>query len=76
MIPRQSGIGQVTQTGQPPLYVGFITDLTQQRALQKTVVENEQKYRSLMQNMPGVAFKYVNSILTTPCYLLAQVYWI
>ncbi|MGO2563957.1 MAG: ATP-binding protein, partial [Pseudoalteromonas nigrifaciens] len=51
------GIGQVTQTGQPPLYVGFITDLTQQRALQKTVVENEQKYRSLMQNMPGVAFR-------------------
>lgn len=57
LIPVRLGIGQVTQTGQPPLYVGFITDLTQQRALQKTVVENEQKYRSLMQNMPGVAFR-------------------
>ncbi|ASM50433.1 hypothetical protein PESP_a2465 [Pseudoalteromonas espejiana DSM 9414] len=57
LFPIRLGIGEVNQPGQMPLYVGFITDLTEQRALQQSLVEKEQKYRSLMDNMPGVAFR-------------------
>lgn len=57
LIPVRLGIGEVIQPGQKPLYVGFITDLTAQRALQNNVIESEKKYRSLMKNMPGVVFR-------------------
>ncbi|MEL0649043.1 MHYT domain-containing protein [Pseudoalteromonas agarivorans] len=57
VFPIRLGIGEVNQPGHNPLYVGFITDLTEQRALQKSLEEKEQKYRSLIDNMPGVAFR-------------------
>ncbi|MBQ4859911.1 MHYT domain-containing protein [Pseudoalteromonas sp. MMG007] len=57
VFPIRLGIGEVNQPGYNPLYVGFITDLTEQRALQKSLEEKEQKYRSLIDNMPGVAFR-------------------
>ena len=47
LFPIRLGIGEVNQPGQNPLYVGFITDLSEQRALQKSLEEKEQKYRSL-----------------------------
>jgi len=57
VFPIRLGIGEVIQPGHSPLYVGFITDLTEQRALQQSLVEKEQQYRSLMDNMPGVVFR-------------------
>jgi len=57
VFPIRLGIGEVNQPGQNPLYVGFVTDLTDQHALQKSLEEKEQKYRSLLDNMPGVAFR-------------------
>ncbi|WP_405600027.1 MULTISPECIES: MHYT domain-containing protein [unclassified Pseudoalteromonas] len=57
LFPIRLGIGEVNQPGQNPLYVGFITDLTEQRELQRNLVEKEQQYRSLMNNMPGVVFR-------------------
>ena len=57
LFPIRLGIGEVIQPGHSPLYVGFITDLTEQRALQQSLVEKEQQYRSLMDNMPGVVFR-------------------
>lgn len=57
LFPIRLGIGEVNQPDQMPLYVGFITDLTEQRALQQSLIEKEQKYRSLMDNMPGAAFR-------------------
>ncbi|MBB1385170.1 PAS domain S-box protein [Pseudoalteromonas sp. SG45-5] len=57
LFPIRLGIGEVNQPGQNPLYVGFITDLTEQRELQRSLVEKEQQYRSLMNNMPGVVFR-------------------
>jgi PAS domain S-box-containing protein len=57
LFPIRLGVGEVKLKGQTPLFVGFITDLTEQRALQASLVEKEQNYRSLMNNMPGVAFR-------------------
>ncbi|WP_286888788.1 MHYT domain-containing protein [Pseudoalteromonas sp. ESRF-bin5] len=57
LFPIRIGIGEVNQPGQTPLYVGYITDLTEQRELQRSLVEKEQKYRSLINNMPGAVFR-------------------
>ncbi|GAA61894.1 two-component member protein [Pseudoalteromonas sp. BSi20652] len=57
LFPIRLGVGEVNQPDQNPLYVGFITDLTQQRELQRNLIEKEQKYRSLINNMPGVVFR-------------------
>ncbi|WP_448247298.1 MHYT domain-containing protein [Thalassotalea agariperforans] len=57
LFPIRLGIGEVKQAGHSPLYVGFITDLTDQKALQQTLIDKEQQYRSLITNMPGVAFR-------------------
>lgn len=57
VFPIRLGIGEVEQPNQAPLYVGFITDLTEQRKLQQELIAKEQQYRSLMNNMPGVVFR-------------------
>ena len=57
LFPIRLGVGEVNQPGQNPLYVGFITDLSEQRKLQRNIIEKEQKYRSLIDNMPGVVFR-------------------
>ena len=57
LFPIRIGIGEVNQPGQTPLYVGYITDLTEQRELQRSLIEKEQKYRSLINNMPGAVFR-------------------
>ena len=57
LFPIRLGIGEATQPGQDSIFVGFITDLTEQRKLQKNLIDKEQQYRSLMDNMPGVVFR-------------------
>ena len=57
LFPIRLGIGEANQPGQESIFVGFITDLTEQRKLQKNLIEKEQQYRSLMDNMPGVVFR-------------------
>ncbi len=56
-VPLRLGVGEVLQTDLAPIYVAFISDLTEQKALQRSLVESEQRYRSLMNNLPGVAFR-------------------
>lgn len=69
LFPIRLGIGEVKQEGRESMYVGFITDLTEQRALQKDIVEKEQKYRSLMNNMPGVAFRCLKDEQRTTLFI-------
>ncbi|UTF59332.1 MHYT domain-containing protein [Gilvimarinus sp. DA14] len=56
-LPIRLGVGEVRQKGQATLYVAFITDLSAQKALQESLLEKEQQYRSLVNNLPGVAFR-------------------
>ncbi|MBB1295235.1 MULTISPECIES: MHYT domain-containing protein [unclassified Pseudoalteromonas] len=57
LFPIRLGIGEANQPGQESIFVGFITDLTEQRKLQQNLIAKEQQYRSLMNNMPGVVFR-------------------
>ncbi|RZF93445.1 PAS domain S-box protein [Pseudoalteromonas sp. CO302Y] len=56
-FPIRLGLGEAKQPDAETLFVGFITDLTQQRALQKSLEEKEQQYRTLMNNTPGAVFR-------------------
>jgi PAS domain S-box-containing protein len=69
LFPIRLGIGEVKQDDQLPMYVGFITDLTEQKALQKDIIEKEQQYRSLMNNMPGVVFRCLNNEQRTTLFI-------
>ncbi|MCF2902164.1 PAS domain S-box protein [Pseudoalteromonas sp. OFAV1] len=57
LFPIRLGLGEVKQPDKEPLFVGFITDLTEQRALQQSLEEKEKQYRTLMDNMPGAVFR-------------------
>ena len=39
------------------LFVGFISDISERKAMEKALRESEQQYRSLIGNIPGVAFR-------------------
>ncbi|ASD69623.1 MHYT domain-containing protein [Pseudoalteromonas piscicida] len=57
LVPIRLGIGEVELKDQSGFYVGFITDLTAQKQMEKALIEQETRYRTLLNNMPGVAFR-------------------
>lgn len=57
LIPIRLGVGEVELDGQPPLFVGFITDISEQRRMQSALRESEHQFRTLLGNMPGIAFR-------------------
>ncbi|MCG9759442.1 MULTISPECIES: MHYT domain-containing protein [unclassified Pseudoalteromonas] len=57
LVPIRLGVGEVELKDQSAFYVGFITDLTAQKQMEKALIEQEARYRTLLNNMPGVAFR-------------------
>ena len=55
-VPIRISIGRVPLDGDP-VFVGFINDLTQRRAMEQELQASEQRLRSLMANIPGVTFR-------------------
>ena len=55
-VPIRISIGRVPLDGDP-VFVGFINDLTQRRAMELELQASEQRLRSLMANIPGVTFR-------------------
>ncbi|MFN4029241.1 MAG: PAS domain S-box protein [Acidovorax temperans] len=55
-VPIRLSIGRVPLDGDP-VFVGFINDLTQRRAMEQELQASEQRLRSLMANIPGVTFR-------------------
>ncbi|MEO4046659.1 PAS domain S-box protein [Pseudomonas sp. CAU 1711] len=56
VLPIRLAIGKAELPGQT-LYVGFISDISERKAMEKALREREQQYRSLIGNIPGVAFR-------------------
>lgn len=58
-IPMRLAVGRVAQTeaGSEPLFVGFLIDLTDFKALERERRRGEGQLRSLISNLPGVAFR-------------------
>jgi two-component system sensor histidine kinase/response regulator len=55
-FPIRLAIGEAS-IGDEGLFVGFITDLTERKAMENTVREKDLQLRLMMNNIPGVAFR-------------------
>ncbi len=56
LVPVRLVVGRVDLPG-PPVLVGFLTDLTERRAMEQERRRGEEQLRSLVRNIPGVAFR-------------------
>lgn len=55
-FPMRLAIGE-TKLADETLFVGFVTDVSERRAIEEALRNREQQYRSLISNLPGVAFR-------------------
>ncbi|MDO6746573.1 MHYT domain-containing protein [Gilvimarinus sp. 1_MG-2023] len=56
-LPIRFGVGEVPLPHNQTMYVAFLTDLTDQQILQENLEQKEHQHRSLLNNIPGVAFR-------------------
>ncbi|MFY8273273.1 PAS domain S-box protein [Pseudoalteromonas sp. SSDWG2] len=56
-LPIHLGVGEVTLPDKDTMFVGFITDLSEHKKMQQQLAAQEHHYRTLINNMPGVAFR-------------------
>jgi two-component system, sensor histidine kinase and response regulator len=56
VFPIRLAIGEVKLPDEK-LFVGFITDLSQRKAIEAAIREKDQQIRSMMNNIPGVTFR-------------------
>lgn len=59
-VPIRLAIGHAEHAGRD-YFLAFISDITQQLAAEKTVKESEEKFRSLIGNIPGAAYRCMNT---------------
>ncbi|WP_019646099.1 PAS domain S-box protein [Novispirillum itersonii] len=55
-FPLRLAIGKAVLDDEP-VFVGFITDITQRKAMEEALRNRERQYSSLIGNLPGVAFR-------------------
>lgn len=58
-FPLRLALGE-TSVQNETLYVGFITDISDRKEMELALRESEQQYRSLIANLPGIAFRCRN----------------
>lgn len=56
LLPIRLAVGRVKLPGEP-LFVGFITDISQRCAIEESLRASEERFRSLISNLPGVTFR-------------------
>ncbi|WP_448548446.1 MHYT domain-containing protein [Thalassotalea fusca] len=56
LVPVKLSIGHVRQD-ERDFFVGFISDLTTRQEMERALKENEAKFRSLISNIPGIAYR-------------------
>ncbi len=56
-LPIHLGVGEVALPDKKVMFVGFITDLSEHKKMQQQLAAQEHHYRTLINNMPGVAFR-------------------
>ncbi|MET0517353.1 MAG: PAS domain S-box protein [Burkholderiaceae bacterium] len=55
-LPIRLAIGRVEQAGEP-LFVAFVSDISERQQMEQALRDSEQQYRSLIANSPGVTFR-------------------
>ncbi len=69
LIPVRLGVGKVDLEGGDTLFVGFISDISERKAMEEKLRESEQRLSSLMQNIPGASFRRLLDHNWTPVFL-------
>ncbi|MDY0107868.1 MAG: PAS domain S-box protein, partial [Giesbergeria sp.] len=59
LLPIRLAVGRVAQSGET-LFVGFLTDISARRAMENALRQREEQLRTLVGNIPGVAFRCRN----------------
>lgn len=49
-----------TEIDNEPFFILFVSDIRERLAMEKAVKENEEKFRSLIANIPGIAYRCLN----------------
>ncbi|GAB3489342.1 PAS domain S-box protein [Marinomonas epiphytica] len=57
VFPIRLGVGHVELEGMKPLFVGFVTDITARKEMERKIRESEEQYSSLIKNIPGASFR-------------------
>lgn len=65
-------VGPVAQADQP-LFVGFLTDIRQRKAMESSLLQSEEQLRTLISNIPGVTFRRTADALWHPVFLSTPV---
>lgn len=60
LVPVRLSIGHVLQ-GKEHYFVGFISDLTKRHKMEQALKSNEAKFRSLISNIPGIAYRCMDT---------------
>ena len=68
LLPIRLAIGKA-DLPEETLYVGFITDLSKQRSMERALRASEQQYRLLIRNIPGVVFSCIDDANWTMRYI-------
>jgi two-component system, sensor histidine kinase and response regulator len=68
LIDIRLAVGRVAMANQP-LFVGFLTDIRQRKSMQRLLQRSEEQHRTLISNMPGVAFRRAADALWRPLFL-------
>ena len=55
-VPIRLAIGQM-RIDHRPLFVGFVTDISERKAIEQSLRDSERQYSSLIANIPGVSFR-------------------
>ena len=57
LVPIRLSIGEAKIRNQQSLFVAFITDISERKAMERALRDREQQYRSLILNIPGAVFR-------------------
>ncbi|MBT0961308.1 PAS domain S-box protein [Denitromonas iodatirespirans] len=56
LVPIRLAIGQAAVPGEP-LFVAFVTDISQRKAMEQALRDSEEQHRTLLRNIPGLSFR-------------------
>lgn len=72
LIDVRLAVGRATGK-QQPMFVGFLTDIRERKAMEQSLQHSEEQHRTLISNIPGVTFRRAPHVLWQPLFLSAPV---
>lgn len=72
LIDVRLAVGPVAQADRP-LFVGFLTDIRQRKAMESSLLRSEEQHRTLISNIPGVTFRRAAQPAWQPLFLSTPV---